>query len=150
MKCSSLKHSGRKTKILSLDDTRAHIGPKMWSPRLQLTGRAPKSPPSLRARHWATPNCHSSRNTQACLHTVKSTSKAWATKAQQGRPVNVAINSRLLACKGWNMISSILCQTHVKSVSLLSRFSFTQLWFHYLLSLTSYIQIIITNHIYSN
>jgi hypothetical protein len=25
MKCSSLKHSGSKTKILALDDTRAHI-----------------------------------------------------------------------------------------------------------------------------
>jgi hypothetical protein len=32
-------------------------------------------------------------------HNLKSTSEAWATKAQQNWPVNVAINSRLLACK---------------------------------------------------
>jgi hypothetical protein len=30
---------------------------------------------------------------------IKSTSKAWATKAQQEWPINVAINSRLLACE---------------------------------------------------
>jgi hypothetical protein len=100
MKCSSLKHSGSKTKILSLDDTRARIGPMMQRPQLLFTGRAPKSLPSPRAHHWATPICHSSHNTQTSLHTIKSTSKAWATKAQQHWPVNVAINSRLLACKG--------------------------------------------------
>jgi hypothetical protein len=40
MKCSSLKHSGSETKIVSLDDTRVRIDPKMRSPRLLLTGRA--------------------------------------------------------------------------------------------------------------
>jgi hypothetical protein len=54
MKCSSLKHSESETKILSLGDTRACIGPMMQSPRLLLTRRAPKSLPSLRAHHWAT------------------------------------------------------------------------------------------------
>jgi hypothetical protein len=44
MKCSSLEHSGSKTKILALDDTRARIGPMMRSPRLLLTGHTPKSP----------------------------------------------------------------------------------------------------------
>jgi hypothetical protein len=29
MKCSSFKHSGSETKILSLGDTRARIGPMM-------------------------------------------------------------------------------------------------------------------------
>jgi hypothetical protein len=70
MKCSSLKHSGSQTKILSLGDTRARIGPKLRSPRLLLTGQAPKSPPKLLVRHWATPNCHSSHNTLASLHTI--------------------------------------------------------------------------------
>jgi hypothetical protein len=69
MKCSSLKYSGSETKILSLDDTRARIAPKMRSPRLLLTGQAPKSPPTHQARRWATPTCHSSHKTLASLHT---------------------------------------------------------------------------------
>jgi hypothetical protein len=71
MKCSSLKYSGSETKILSLGDTRARIGPKMRSPRLLLTERAPMSPPKLQIRHWATPNCHNSQNTLASLHTIE-------------------------------------------------------------------------------
>jgi hypothetical protein len=43
MKFSSFKHSGSETKILTLGDIRARIGPKMRSLRLLLTGRAPKS-----------------------------------------------------------------------------------------------------------
>jgi hypothetical protein len=101
MKCSSLKHSGRETKILSLGDTRARISPMMWSPRLLFTGWAPKSLPSPRAHHWATPICHTSRNIQTCLHIIKSISKTWAIKAQQDWLVNEAINSLLLACKSW-------------------------------------------------
>jgi hypothetical protein len=55
MKCLSLKHSGSETKILALDDTRAHIIPMMRSPQLLLMGRAPKSLPNPRAHHWVTP-----------------------------------------------------------------------------------------------
>jgi hypothetical protein len=73
MKCSSLKHSGSKTKILSLDDTMACIGPKMQRSQLLLTGRASMSPPKPRARHWATPNCQSSHKTLASLHTIENT-----------------------------------------------------------------------------
>jgi hypothetical protein len=76
MKCSNLKHSGSKTKILALDDTRAHIGPMMQSSQLLLMGRAPKSLSSPQARHWVTPICHSTRNTQSSLHIIKSTRKA--------------------------------------------------------------------------
>jgi hypothetical protein len=68
MKFSSFKHSGSETKILTLGDTRVRIGPKMRSHRLLLTGRAPKSLPTPRARHWATPTCHSSNKTLASLH----------------------------------------------------------------------------------
>jgi hypothetical protein len=71
MKCSSLKHSGSETKILSLGDTRVRIGPKMRSPRLLLTGWAPMSPPNPRARHWDTLNCHSSHSTLTSLHTIE-------------------------------------------------------------------------------
>jgi hypothetical protein len=71
MKFSSFKHSGSETKILTLGDTRACISPKMRSPRLLLTGRAPKSLPTPRARHWATPTCHSSHKTLASLHTIE-------------------------------------------------------------------------------
>jgi hypothetical protein len=71
MKCSSFKHSGSETKLLPLDDTRARIGPKMRSSRLLLTGRAPISPPNPWARHWATPNCHSSHNPLTSLHTIE-------------------------------------------------------------------------------
>jgi hypothetical protein len=71
MKCSSLKHSGSKIKILPLGDTRACIGSKMRSPQLLLTGRAPKSPPKPRVRYWATPNYHNSHNILASLHTNK-------------------------------------------------------------------------------
>jgi hypothetical protein len=68
MKCSSLKHSGRETKILELNDTRARMGPMMRSPRRLLTGPAPKSPPSSQVHHLATQTCHSSHSTQASLH----------------------------------------------------------------------------------
>jgi hypothetical protein len=71
MKCSSLKHSGSETKILSLGDTRARIGPKMLSPRLLLMRWAPRSLPNPRAHHWATPICRSSHNTLASLHTIE-------------------------------------------------------------------------------
>jgi hypothetical protein len=54
MKFSSFKYSGSETKILPLGDTRARIGPKMRSPRLQLTGQASKSLPMLRAHPLAT------------------------------------------------------------------------------------------------
>jgi hypothetical protein len=69
MKFLSFKHSGSKTKILTPGDTRARIGHKMRSPRLLLTGRAPKSLLTPWARHWATPTCHSSHKTLASLHT---------------------------------------------------------------------------------
>jgi hypothetical protein len=52
MKCSSLKHSGSETKILGLDDIRAHISPMMQSPRRLLTGQAPKSPQVLELANW--------------------------------------------------------------------------------------------------
>jgi hypothetical protein len=71
MKCSSIKYSGSETKILSLGDTRARIDPKIRSPRLLLTGRAPMSPPNPWARHWATPNCHNSHKILASLHTIE-------------------------------------------------------------------------------
>jgi hypothetical protein len=49
MKFSSFKnkHSENETKILTLDDTRARIGPKMRSPRLLLTGGLPSLLPDL-------------------------------------------------------------------------------------------------------
>jgi hypothetical protein len=99
LKCLRLKHNGSETKILTLNDIKAHIGPMIRSPRLLLTGQTPKSHPSPRAHHWATQIYNISRNTQTSLHTIKLISKAWATKAQQDWPVNVAINSWLLACK---------------------------------------------------
>jgi hypothetical protein len=68
MKCSSFKHSESETKILSLSNTRTRISPKMRSPQLLLMGQAPKSPLKPRARHWVTPNYHSSHNTLASLH----------------------------------------------------------------------------------
>jgi hypothetical protein len=71
MNCSSFKHSGSETKILTLGNAIARIGPKMRSPRLLLMGRAPKSLPTPRARHWATPTCHSSHKTLASLHTIE-------------------------------------------------------------------------------
>jgi hypothetical protein len=73
MKFSSFKHSGSETKILTLDDTRARIGPMIQSPRLQLTGQAPKSLLRPRAHHWATPTCHNSHKTLAALHTQQQT-----------------------------------------------------------------------------
>jgi hypothetical protein len=71
MKFSSFKHSGSETKILTLSEIRARIGPKMRSPRLLLTGRAPKSPPKPRARHWTTPTCHITHKILASLHTIE-------------------------------------------------------------------------------
>jgi hypothetical protein len=40
-----------------------------------------------------------SQNPDSSAHTLTNTSKAWVTKAQQDWPVNVTINSWLLACK---------------------------------------------------
>jgi hypothetical protein len=54
MKFSSFKYSGSETKILPLGNTRARIGPKIRSPRLQLTVQATKSLPTLRAHPLAT------------------------------------------------------------------------------------------------
>jgi hypothetical protein len=71
MNCSSFKHSRSKTKILTLGNAIACIGPKMRSPRLLLTGRAPKSLPTPQAHHWATPTCHSSHKTLTSLHTIE-------------------------------------------------------------------------------
>jgi hypothetical protein len=71
MNSSSFKHSRSETKILTLDDARARISPKMRSPRLLLMGCALESLPTPRARHWATPTCHSSHKTLASLHTIK-------------------------------------------------------------------------------
>jgi hypothetical protein len=76
MKFLSFKHSGSKTKALPLDDTRAHIGPKMRSPQLLFTGRAPKSLFTPRAHHWATPTCHSSHKTLTSLHTIEKHKKS--------------------------------------------------------------------------
>jgi hypothetical protein len=72
--------------------------PKMQSPQRLFRPRAPSwlpSPPV--GHHWATQTCQSTRSTQAFLQPKRSTSKAWATKAQQDWPINVAINSWLLA-----------------------------------------------------
>jgi hypothetical protein len=71
MKCSTFKYNRSKTKILPLDNTRVHIGPKMRNPQLLLTGRAPKSLPTPRARHWATPTWHSSHKTLISLHIIE-------------------------------------------------------------------------------
>jgi hypothetical protein len=60
----------------------ARIGPIMRSIRRLLMGWAPKSLPIPRTRHWATPICHNSHNIQEFMHTIKSTTKARATKAQ--------------------------------------------------------------------
>jgi hypothetical protein len=71
MKCSSLKHSGSETKILSLNDTWVRIGPKMRSSRLLLKGQALKSHRNRQAHHWATPTYHSSHKTLTSLHTIE-------------------------------------------------------------------------------
>jgi hypothetical protein len=71
MKCLSLKHSGSETKILALSDTRTRISPKMRSPRLLFTGRAPKSPPNLWTHYWETLTCHSSHKTLTSLHIIE-------------------------------------------------------------------------------
>jgi hypothetical protein len=76
MKFSSFKHSGNESKILSLGDTRARIGPKMRSPQLLLTGRAPKSLPTPQVHHWVTPTCHNSHKTLTSLHTIEKHKKS--------------------------------------------------------------------------
>jgi hypothetical protein len=73
MKCLSFKHSGSKTKILPLSDTRVCIGPKLQSRQLLLVGWAPMSPPNHWAPHWATPTCHSCHKTMASLHIFENT-----------------------------------------------------------------------------
>jgi hypothetical protein len=101
--------------------------PKMWSPRQLFRSQAPSWLPSPQVGcHWATRTCHNTHNTQASLQPKWSTSKAWATKAQQDWSVNMTINSWLLVCKAsWK--SSILWQTQAKSESLLSNFSSIQI-----------------------
>jgi hypothetical protein len=96
---SEFKNIAKRIQNKTFIDIRARIGPMMRSPRLLVTGRAPKSPSNPRAHHWATLTCHSCHNTRASLHTIKSISKAWSTKSQQDWSINVTINNRLLACK---------------------------------------------------
>jgi hypothetical protein len=81
--------------------------PMMWSPRWLFNGPAPKSPPNHRVHRWAIRTYHSGRSTRAfLLHTsLRSTSKVWATKAQQNWLINVATNIQLLACKAsWDKL----------------------------------------------
>jgi hypothetical protein len=85
------------------------------------------------------------RDTPAKQHQTK----AWATKTHQDLPVNMVINNRLLACNveigyALNYAKAVLRVSPYFQVLALLKL------FHYLLSLTRYIQIIITNscHLY--
>jgi hypothetical protein len=122
-----LKHSGSITKDWRSMIQGPQSSPKMRSPWQHFRARAPSwhSIPQA-GHHWATQTCHSTHSTQASLQTKRSTSKPWATKAQQDWPINMVINSELLTCKAsWE--SSILCQTRAKSESLFSSFSSIQI-----------------------
>jgi hypothetical protein len=77
--------------------------PKMWSTRRLLNASAPSWPLSLQVGCQATQTYCNTHSTYVSLHTIKFTSKAWASKAQQDLPVNVAINSRLLVCKAYRV-----------------------------------------------
>jgi hypothetical protein len=94
-----LKHSGSITKDWHSTIQGPTSSPKMWSPRQLFRVQAPNWLPSPQAgHHWATRTYHSTCSTQAFLQLKRSTSKAWATKAQQDWPINVTINNRLLVC----------------------------------------------------
>jgi hypothetical protein len=91
--------------------------PKMRSPRHLFRARAPSwlsSPPV--GRHCAIQICHSTRSTQAFLQRKRSTNKDWVTKAQQDWPVNVAINSRLLACQASRESFILMPNSHYERV----------------------------------
>jgi hypothetical protein len=75
-----------KPKHYSLGEARARIGPMMRSPRLLLMGRAPMSPPSPLALHWATPTYHSSHSTRTALHTINPQAKAEQLKLSKTDP----------------------------------------------------------------
>jgi hypothetical protein len=73
---------------------------------------------------------------------ITCTSKAWATKAQQDWSVNMAISSQLLACKG-RMVEALYYVEPTLRVEPYFQVLAFSIYSHYLLSLTSYIQIII-------
>jgi hypothetical protein len=104
VKCSKFKHSRSETK----DGTWRYKGLhhalrcEVLNSSLELRISA-----DFLALRWVAIGPHKLAAVPAVLQPKRCTSKAWATKAQQDWPINVAINSRLLACKAsWE--SSIL------------------------------------------
>jgi hypothetical protein len=91
MKCSKFKHSGSFTK----DCTRCYKGPhralRCGVPNSCLEIGSPAGIPLLQ---WVTTGPH-----KLFCNPKRSTSKAWATKAQQDWSVNVAIKSWLIVCR---------------------------------------------------
>jgi hypothetical protein len=94
--CSGIINDKRKL-ILSTIHGRHHALRRR--PQQQST---PMAPPNMgpnrqefRPPTGSRPRYHQ-KGERSYLHTIISQGKAWATKSQQGLPVNVAINSRLL------------------------------------------------------
>jgi hypothetical protein len=113
-----LIHSGSITKECHSMIQGPTLSHKMWSPWHLFRARAHSWLPVLKQITTAPIELATAPIVLRHLCNKKiSTSKAWATKAQQDCPINVATNNRLLVCKAsWE--SSILCQTCAKSESL--------------------------------
>jgi hypothetical protein len=117
MNCSKFKHSGSDTK----DCTRRYNGPhqalRCGVPDSSTELGSPANFPALR---WVATRLHELTIAPAVLrhfcNKKRSTSKTWATKAQQDWSVNMAINSRLLVCKASWESSILLPNTHYEWV----------------------------------
>jgi hypothetical protein len=117
MKCSKFKHSGSVTK----DCTRCYKGPhralRCEVPNSCLELGSLAGIPLLR---WVATMPHKLATAPAVLkhfcNPKRSTRKAWATKAQQDWPVNVAINSWLIVCKASWESFILLPNTHYEWV----------------------------------
>jgi hypothetical protein len=100
MKCSSFGNTAEVIHKLSRQLQGLALSPKMWNPvvTLQSFGSQLISHPSseLPLGHTNFPQHPQYLDISAHNNFI---SKAWATKAQQDLPVNMAIKRRLLACK---------------------------------------------------
>jgi hypothetical protein len=101
----------------TLDDTRARIEPSDAKCLIVLHSSGPQlTSQSSSGSSLGHTNLPQQPQYSAISTTKRSTSKAWATKAQQDWLVNLAINSQLLACKASGEGSILMPNLHYERV----------------------------------
>jgi hypothetical protein len=111
---------------MTLNDTRTRIEPQDVKSSAALQSSGPQlTSQSTGGSPLGHTNLPQHPQYSGIFATKRSTSKTWATKAQQDWPINLAINSRLLACKASGEGPILMPNTHYEWV-LLSNFCSNQ------------------------